>query len=164
MGIVGRVASVVALVCMFLPWVGLSSSISSAYNDFTSFLSGSAGVSLGSMRDYAMFELGDAVRMLAYLNRSFESLYALFLLLWGVALVLLIAGLVVSFLGKRKGGLLALGCFCAAAVAVLWAVLVMYVNTSNHMELLSVGGGCIGAIVAGLAGFVLTLAGRPKNA
>lgn len=163
-GIAGRIAAVIAGICMFMPWVGLSSSISNAYNDFAGFLSGSTGVSLGSMRDYAIFELRDAIKALSYLDSSFWDLYTLFLLMWMAALALLAIGFVVSLLGKRKGGLLAFGCLCAAAVAALWAMLVMYINSSNHMELLNVGGGCIGAIVLGILAFVLMLVSRPKTA
>ena len=158
-GIAARLAAVVTLVCMFVPWASVPSL--NSLSGYASML----GFGSGGGFDYSIPSLGEAVRQIHNLvgSSSLDALYLIVLVLWLLALVGLIVGLVSSFVGKKGMKLLAAGCLGVTLVGVVWAVICMMVNSSNHYEILSVAGGCIAAIILGVVGLALSLASRPKG-
>ena len=158
-GIVGRIAAIIAAICMFLPWVSIPS-----LNTLSGY---AAQLGLGSSRnyDYTMIGLGEPLKKLSSLigNNSLNGLYLFFMILWVVVLIILAIGIITSFTGKAKGGLLAVGCFLACALAIVWVLFVAVFNNSNHFEVLSVAMGCYATVVLSLLAFIFVLVGRQKS-
>ena len=141
---------------MFLPWATVPAM--GAINGFMNRL----GMGSGAGSDYNIPALGEPVDNLTHLvgSNSLKVIHTLFLVVWIAVLVLLVAGLISSFIGKRKSALLTLGCVAIVITGLAWACTVAMINASNNYEILTVAGGCVGAIVVGAVTAVLLIAGR----
>ena len=156
--LVARAAAVIAAICMFLPWAGVP--LLGQVRDYASML----GFNSVPSGDLSVLGLGDAINTISsYVgSNSLQGLYTFFMFLWAAGLILLIAGIVKSLIGNRGMGLMAMGCFVAVVIAIIWMLVVVYVNSANRYEILSIAGGCFGTCIFASVGFVLSLASRTK--
>lgn len=124
-GIGARVAAVVTVIFMLMPWLSVPF-LRSAGSLLSNF-----GISTGTGPDYTMYGMGDVTQTLDSLSSSnaFGMVHTLFLVVWGVALLALVAGLIISFTSTSKSARpLTAGGILAGVVAILWFVAISAIN------------------------------------
>lgn len=170
LGIVGRICSVIALIAMFMPWLDVPGM--RTLGNYASYL----GVKVSGDFTYPMYNMGDVTKTLDTLasSNSFTGIQMLFLVLWVVAIVLLVIGLIRSFAGNKSTGMLLAGGIVAALVAILWFAAVTYLDSEFARQLAQLIGARVTffaipnavwvTFVMGLLGGILGFMGRAKKA
>ena len=135
--IASRVCAAVAIIAMFMPWLEFSGM--GAIGDYSSML----GISIPSGGSYSMLGMGSAARELDSLTGSdaFSGIHLVCLALWTIALVLVIIGLIRSFVGRKPNKSMLVGGIVAALVAIVWAAAVMFVDGEISRQVVQFIGG-----------------------
>jgi len=155
MGLVARAASIATIIFMMMPWLEVP-----AMRTLGQFAT-NIGVRVSSNSSFPMYNMGDLTKLLDFLSRSnaFSAIQIGFFFLWLVALLLVIAGLIRSFVGGRATGLLAAGGFVAAIVAVTWFAAIMFFDSAQSAQFAQVIGGTSQLFVVPLAVWGTAIAG-----
>lgn len=168
-GIASRACAVIAIVGMLLPWLevpGLQS-----LKGYASMV----GINVSSSFSYHMFNMGEVTKTLDFLSNSnaFSAIQMGFLIFWGIALILLVIGLVHSAIGNKSTSSLLFGGFAAALVAFIWFAAVMYLDgeysrqvaqlIGSKVQFFSVPPAVGVTFFAGLAAGILGMVGKKKN-
>lgn len=173
-GWAARVAAIVTVFTMLLPWLSFPG-MRTLQNYATTLL----GIVLPSTPErssyaYSMYGLSDVTSTLNTLGRSsLSTLLSIFALIWLVALIIVIAGLVRSFVTKKSTGLLAGGALVAAFVALAWGLFVIWIDSCLQSALSNSFGFStkvveptvmVGAtVVLGVVAFVLCQASKKEG-
>lgn len=129
MGILSRISAVCTIFLMFLPWLQVP-----IMRQLRSYLTSLTGVvSISNPESgylYSMYNVDEVANVLdrVYSSNGFSSIHTVFLVLWAVALVLLVIGLVRSFMGAKTSSALLPGGIVAAATALLWFAAISYLD------------------------------------
>ena len=153
-GLAARLCAIVVLVLLLLPWV--HGSITQTLSD------AAAGIGLSLTTGsyyYSLFNFGEAANALESLVNSkiFSFAGPLFGAFGAVAFVLLLVGLVRSWVGKRKSGVLILGLIVAALVALPWWIMVHMTGALLRTALTITGFGVGGISITAAPALVLLL-------
>jgi len=149
-GIVARVAGLLAVVGMLLPWLRIP--VLDAVN------SGASLIGQDIPSSFSVFQLGNmglAEGVLNFVSSDrFSALHWVGFALWAVSLALLVIGLILSFVGKKKTIWLKAGAVACVVVAVVWIIWVGLLNqdiSQQAGEMLGSAGTMVtGAIAIGL--------------
>ncbi len=159
-----RAAAALAAMFMLMPWVKVEGvgKVNEALGGFGSLL----GTSTPSMQEE--FTALDVTKLLDWVHSMVGSsdIQGLMIALtgaWVLALGLLVAGLVASFVGKRTTALLAMGGVAVAAAALVWAAALALANASLGMKLLGITPWAAMTVLAGLAAVVCALLAHTRR-
>ena len=167
-GILARIAAVVAIVAMFMPWLEIPGMQSIAKN--VAYL----GINMSGDYAYPMYDMSEVTKTLDTLSSSsaYTAIQMAFFALWVVALVLLVIGLVRSFIGNKSTGALLPGGIVAAIVAIAWFGAISYLDADyarqlaqligNRVQFFVIPGAVWVTFVAGLASGILGVMGKQK--
>lgn len=124
-GVAARIAAVCAAVCMLLPW--LHAPGINVLADF-SWMFG-LYIQKGDFL-FPMFGTGEMANFLDSITGAgwYSPVWAVFLILWAAALLLLVVRFFQSVFGLRDSKRLVLSGFLAGGVAVAWVVAVLLLN------------------------------------
>lgn len=166
-GIVSRVASIAALVCMFFPWLRVD-----AFNS-AGQIGALFGLQTGKDYAYSMFQLRDAFDAIddfastGSLGRTLD----LFFFAWIAVVVVLVTCLLVSFAMKSKSSrVVIVGAMMAVLLALAWLWYVGAVNGSANsslnvsVRLVSTPPAVWLTALFGVVSTALAIADRPKAA
>ncbi len=166
--IVGRVCAVITVVAMFMPWLEVP-----AMKSLGSYAS-MIGVNMSGDYAYPMYNMGDVTKTLDMISNSnaFTGIQMAFLAFWAIALVLVLVGLVRSFVGRKSSGSLLVGGIVAALVAILWFAAIMYLDgefsrqvaqlIGSRVQFFAIPAAVWVTLVAGLASGILGAIGKNK--
>ena len=125
MGIAARITAVLTVICMLLPWLyapGINvlaefSWMFGLYIQQGDFL-------------FPMYGAGEMAEFLDAISGAgwYSPVWAVFLILWAAALLLLVVRIIQSVLGLRDSRRLIISGFAAGGVAVAWIVAVFLLN------------------------------------
>ena len=166
LGIGARVAAVVTVICMFLPWLGMPAI--RTLGEYGSYF----GLDTAGSYTYPMYDVSDIASALDFLSQSdvFTGIHALFMFGWLAALVLLGVALVMSLVGKRSTVMMLPAGAVAALVAIAWFSAVTYMDgefssqlaqfIGYHIEFFTVPPAVAVTAIAGIATAVLGIVAR----
>ncbi len=131
LGVAARIGAVLTCACMFLPWLSAPGMNVLAQFSWMFGLYIRPGEFL-----FPMFNTGEMAEFLDAMSGSgmYGPVWAVFLICWGVGLVLLVARFIQSLFGLRETRRLSLAGFIAGGVAVAWAIAVLLLNV-QYMDL-----------------------------
>lgn len=124
-GVAARITTVLTAICMLLPWLHAP-----GMNTLAQF-SWMFGLYIqpGDFQ-FPMFRAGEMAEFLDVITGAgwYSPVWAVFLILWAVALVLLVVRFFQSVLGLRDSRRLIIGGFLSGGVALAWMVAVLLLN------------------------------------
>lgn len=125
LGVAARITAVLAAVCMLLPWLHAPGINTLAEFSWMFGLYIQQGDFL-----FPMFGTGEMAEFLDAVSGAgwYSPVWAVFLILWGAALLLLVVRFFQSVLGLRDSRRLVLSGFFAGGVAVAWVIAVLLLN------------------------------------
>ena len=146
--IIARVVAAIALVVMFLPWLevpslqylaGVASSINIKVNDdfkYPMYETGEVAkaldqlYALGSSSSSSKYTSGSKYSTTKSSSKGgpFGLVNGVFFALWVIAILVTVAGLVFSFVGRRSTGVLIAAGILIALVALLWFAAISYLD------------------------------------
>ena len=166
--IASRVCAVITLIAMFMPWLEIPG-MQSLKNYASMF-----NIKISSDYAYPMYDMRDVTDVLDALSSSnaYTGIQMLFLGLWLVALVLVVIGLIRSFVGRKSTGSLLIGGIFAALVAILWFAAITFLDgeyarqlaqlIGNRVQFFVIPAAVWVTFVAGLASGILGAIGKNK--
>ena len=124
-GVAARIVAVLCAVCMFLPWLHAPGMNILAEFSWTFGLYIQQGDFL-----FPMFGTGEMAQFLDAITGAgwYSPVWAVFLILWGAGLVLLVVRFIQSVVGLRETRRLVLPGFICGGVAIAWCVAVVLLN------------------------------------
>jgi len=124
-GVAARIAAVLAVICMFLPW--LSAPGMNVLAEF-SWMFG-LYIQQGDFL-FPMFGTGEMAQFLNSITGAgwYSPVWAVFLILWAAGVLLLVVRFFQSVLGLRDSRRLILSGFYVGGVAVAWVIAVLLLN------------------------------------
>ena len=125
MGIAARITAVLTVVCMLLPWLHAPGINVLAEFSWMFGLYIQPGDFL-----FPMYTAGEMADFLDAITGAgwYSPVWAVFLILWAAALVLLVVRFFQSVLGLRDSRRLIIGGFLSGGLAIAWAVAVLLLN------------------------------------
>ncbi|MBQ9041869.1 MAG: hypothetical protein IJ111_03555 [Eggerthellaceae bacterium] len=131
MGVAARITAVLAAVCMLFPWLHAPGINVLAEFSWMFGLYIQQGDFL-----FPMFGTGEMAEFLDAISGAgwYSPVWAVFLILWGAALLLLVVRFFQSVLGLRDSRRLIISGFFAGGVAIAWAIAVLLLN-AQYMSL-----------------------------
>ena len=125
MGIAARITAVLTVVCMLLPWLHAPGINVLAEFSWMFGLYIQQGDFL-----FPMYGAGEMAQFLDAISGAgwYSPVWAVFLILWAAALLLLVVRIIQSVLGLRDSRRLIISGFFAGGVAVAWIVAVFLLN------------------------------------
>jgi len=166
--IASRVCAVITLIAMFMPWLEIPGMQS--LKNYASMVN----IRISSDYAYPMYNMRDVTNVLDTLSGSnaYTGIQMLFLGLWLVALVLVVIGLIRSFVGRKSTGSLLIGGIFAALVAILWFAAITFLDgeyarqlaqlIGNRVQFFVIPAAVWVTFVAGLASGILGAIGKNK--
>lgn len=131
LGVAARISTVLTVVCMLLPWLaGPGINVLAQF----SWMFGLYIVPGDFL--FPMYGAGEMAEFLDAISGAgwYSPVWAIFLILWGACLVLLVIRFIQSVTGLRDSRRLVLGGFVASGIAAAWAVAVLLLNV-QYMSL-----------------------------
>ncbi len=125
MGVAARITAVLAAVCMFFPWLHAPGINILAEFSWMFGLYIQQGDFL-----FPMYAAGEMAEFLDAITGAgwYSPVWAVFLMLWGAAVLLLVVRFFQSVIGLRDSRRLIISGFIAGGVAVAWAIAVILLN------------------------------------
>lgn len=160
------VTAVLTIVFMFLPWVNIP--LANMANTAMAF----TGNGLNISPDYTILSLNDLINTLlaitpnsADAEREIAPLRA-YIFFWGASIVVLIAGVVVNFMGKKW--LIIVGSVLTAIAGIVWCGIIMSAQNeigqgANGMQILALPPWPYAAILASVGTIILAAVLQPSG-